>query len=541
MLKRLTINNYALIEALDINFPDGLIIITGETGAGKSILLGAISLLLGAKADTSIFNDISRNCVVEGEFKTDNSDSSESEFIIRRVISPNGRSRSFINDEPVTNATLSEISSKLIDIHGQHQHLLIAESGTQIKILDYFSKCTNLVKEYREINSNLKATKEKLAKVENEIAKANAEEDYKRFQLDKIKELNIKEGELAELENIQKQLANAEEVKEALNRAINLMQPMGISIVQSLKEIVQILSKYSGIVNQIEGLPERVESCRIECKDIEDEIEKILDNIIVSPERLIQIENRIGDIYSIMRKYNCSNEAELINLRGRIEIELRETEDKTEYLDILKKQLNNLEKERENKAEEISIQRKANVKKLEQTLEKRIRELEMPHAIFQAKLYNDNSYNENGKDLLKFMFSANGNEKVNELAKVASGGELSRITLSIKAMMAEYIGMPSMIFDEIDTGVSGKIADKMGNLIGELGEHMQIFAITHLPQIASKKGTHFMVYKEFTNGNAITKIKELKDKERVLEVARLLSGEKLSEAAIENAKYLLNQ
>lgn len=541
MLKRLTINNYALIEALDINFPDGLIIITGETGAGKSILLGAISLLLGAKADTSIFNDISRNCVVEGEFKTDNSDSSESEFIIRRVISPNGRSRSFINDEPVTNATLSEISSKLIDIHGQHQHLLIAESGTQIKILDYFSKCTNLVKEYREINSNLKATKEKLAKVENEIAKANAEEDYKRFQLDKIKELNIKEGELAELENIQKQLANAEEIKEALNRAINLMQPMGISIVQSLKEIVQILSKYSGIVNQIEGLPERVESCRIECKDIEEEIEKILDNIIVSPERLIQIENRIGDIYSIMRKYNCSNEAELINLRGRIEIELRETEDKTEYLDILKKQLNNLEKERENKAEEISIQRKANVKKLEQTLEKRIRELEMPHAIFQAKLYNDNSYNENGKDLLKFMFSANGNEKVNELAKVASGGELSRITLCIKAMMAEYIGMPSMIFDEIDTGVSGKIADKMGNLIGELGEHMQIFAITHLPQIASKKGTHFMVYKEFTNGNAITKIKELKDKERVLEVARLLSGEKLSEAAIENAKYLLNQ
>lgn len=541
MLKRLTINNYALIEALDINFPDGLIIITGETGAGKSILLGAISLLLGAKADTSIFNDISRNCVVEGEFKTDNSDSSESEFIIRRVISPNGRSRSFINDEPVTNATLSEISSKLIDIHGQHQHLLIAESGTQIKILDYFSKCTNLVKEYREINSNLKATKEKLAKVENEIAKANAEEDYKRFQLDKIKELNIKEGELAELENIQKQLANAEEIKEALNRAINLMQPMGISIVQSLKEIVQILSKYSGIVNQIEGLPERVESCRIECKDIEEEIEKILDNIIVSPERLIQIENRIGDIYSIMRKYNCSNEAELINLRGRIEIELRETEDKTEYLDILKKQLNNLEKERENKAEEISIQRKANVKKLEQTLEKRIRELEMPHAIFQAKLYNDNSYNENGKDLLKFMFSANGNEKVNELTKVASGGELSRITLCIKAMMAEYIGMPSMIFDEIDTGVSGKIADKMGNLIGELGEHMQIFAITHLPQIASKKGTHFMVYKEFTNGNAITKIKELKDKERVLEVARLLSGEKLSEAAIENAKYLLNQ
>lgn len=552
MLKRLTINNYALIEALDIEFPDGLIIITGETGAGKSILLGALSLLLGAKADTTILKRTDSNCVVEGEFKLttqlngfNHSSSINIEgdtLILRRVISPTGRSRSFINDEPVTNALLSEISNRIIDIHAQHQHLLLTDNNYQMQVLDYYSGNSQLLSSYQKIFQELKSTREKLHDLDAEIKRANTENEFKQFQLNKINEAKLQEGELANLEDEQSKLANAEEIKEGLSAMLTLLRPMGESIVSNLKESAQIARKNSSYIKGLEDIANRLESCKIECKDIEAEIDTISEKIEISPERLQSIEGRIGLIYELIRKYNCSNEQELITYGHTLENDLKNAESSDIKKDELERDIAKLEQQLESTALTLSKRREEAAPMLSNALQEKIRELDMPYAKLSAEIIPCNDYTISGKESIRFMFAANGGENIHELSKIASGGELSRIMLCIKSLMAKYTGMPTMIFDEIDTGVSGKIADKMGKLIGELGENMQIFSITHLPQIASKGKTHILVYKEADEkGNAKTNIKLLDKTERIMEIARLLSGERLSDAAIENAKYLLNQ
>ena len=537
MLKRLTIQNYALIDSLDIEFPDGLIIVTGETGAGKSIMLGALSLLLGAKADISSLKDSSKNCVVEGEFEADGE-----EIILRRVISPAGRTRNFVNDEPANLGALTEIASKIVDIHAQHQHLLLTDAGYQMQVLDYFAGTNTLLESYRRANAEYLEAEAKLKELENEIARNEGEREYRQFQFDKLEQARLQEGELEELELEQKQLANSEQIKDSLYGAVSLMQPMGSSIVQNLKEAVHILQKCSNFVPELDELCNRLESCRIECKDIEEELETLADKVVVSPQRLQQVEERISDLYTLMRKHSAGSVGELLQLKDNLEKELLGADMNVQQRDDLAREISGLQQRRNNLAEELSLARRAKIKELGERLQGNIRDLQMPHAVFEVSMSDSGKYTAQGKDIVEFLFSANGNGKLNLLQKAASGGELSRIMLCIKALMAEFTGMPTMIFDEIDTGVSGSIADKMGELIGRMGERMQIFAITHLPQIASKRGTHLLVYKEFDEGNnAATYIKKIEGEERIREVARMLSGAQLTNAALENAMELLKE
>lgn len=537
MLRRLTIQNYALIDSLDIELPGGLIIITGETGAGKSIMLGALSLLLGGKGDVSALKDSSKNCVVEGEFELDGE-----ELILRRVISPAGRTRNFINDEPANLGELVSIASRIIDIHAQHQHLMLTDAAYQMQVVDYFAGTRTLLEKYRGVFSQLQKSEAALEELDANIARIEGEREYRQFQFDKLYQASLKEGELEELEQEQKQLANAEEIRDGIYGAVSLMQPMGSSIVQNLKEAVHILQKSSNFVPELQELCNRLESCRIECKDIEDELETLGGSITVSPQRLEQVEERLSLLYSLMRKHSVASVEELLQIRDSLEQELLGAERSIEDRNALVERIKELEAERNSLAEELSRAREAKIKGLGKTLQDSIRDLQMPYAVFEVALEDAGKYTMQGKDAVQFLFSANGNGKLNPVQKAASGGELSRIMLCLKALMANFTGMPTMIFDEIDTGVSGSIAHKMGELIGKMGERMQIIAITHLPQIASKRGTHLLVQKEFDrHNNAATRIRRIEGDERVKEVARMLSGSELTNAALENARELLKE
>ena len=537
MLRRLTIQNYALIDSLDIELPGGLIIITGETGAGKSIMLGALSLLLGGKGDVSALKDSSKNCVVEGEFELDGE-----ELILRRVISPAGRTRNFINDEPANLGELVSIASRIIDIHAQHQHLLLTDAAYQMQVVDYFAGTRTLLEKYRGVFSQLQKSEAALEELDANIARIEGEREYRQFQFDKLYQAALKEGELEELEQEQKQLANAEQIRDGIYGAVSLMQPMGSSIVQNLKEAVHILQKSSNFVPELQELCNRLESCRIECKDIEDELETLAGGITVSPQRLEQVEERLSLLYSLMRKHSVASVEELLQIRDSLEQELLGAERSIEDRNALVERIKELEAERNSLAEELSRAREAKIKGLGKTLQDSIRDLQMPYAVFEVALEDAGKYTMQGKDAVQFLFSANGNGKLNPVQKAASGGELSRIMLCLKALMANFTGMPTMIFDEIDTGVSGSIAHKMGELIGKMGERMQIIAITHLPQIASKRGTHLLVQKEFDrHNNAATRIRRIEGDERVKEVARMLSGSELTNAALENARELLKE
>ena len=505
MLTRLSISNYALISSLDITFPDGLVIITGETGAGKSILLGALSLILGRRADSSVFSDNTRNCVVEAEF---HDGKTGEEYILRRVITPAGRSRSFLNDEPVSLADLSAISSRIIDIHEQHQHLLLTDPDFRLGVIDHFAGTAPLLEEYRRVYGEYESKDSEIRSLEDSIAEAERDSEYRQFQLGRLQEARLVSGEQEALEAEQKALAHAEDIRGGLESAYSSLNPEELSVAQLLKDAAARLSKYSSYDSRLQPLADRLDSCRIEVSDIEREIEDISSGITVSPERLEAVEERMSLIYSLQRKYGCDSVDALIALR-----EL---------------------------ADRLSEQRRGACDALSSELQEDIRSLEMPHAVFRAVVTPAERLTLSGGDRLDFMFSANGPASLRDISKVASGGELSRVMLSLKGLLARYTSLPTMIFDEIDTGVSGRIADKMGDMIGRMGERMQIFAITHLPQIASKKGSHYLVYKEFdADGTARTGIRRIEGEERVAEVARMLSGSELTSAAVENARELL--
>ena len=537
MLTRLSISNYALISSLDITFPDGLIIITGETGAGKSILLGALSLILGKRADSSVFSDTSRNCVVEAEFHDRRTGE---EYILRRVITPAGRSRSFLNDEPVSLTDLAAISSRIIDIHEQHQHLLLTDPDFRLGVIDHFAGTAPLLEEYRRVYGEYESKDSEIRSLEDSIAEAERDSEYRRFQLGRLQEARLVSGEQEALESEQKVLAHAEDIRSGLESAYSSLNPEELSVAQLLKDAAARLSKYSSYDSRLQPLADRLDSCRIEVSDIEREIEDISSGITVSPERLEAVEERMSLIYSLQRKYGCDSVDALIALRDSLAASLSGTEEQQERLAELKKELEVLGRRRRELADRLSEQRRGACDALSSELQEDIRSLEMPHAVFRAVVTPTEKLTLSGGDRLDFMFSANGPASLRDISKVASGGELSRVMLSLKGLLARYTSLPTMIFDEIDTGVSGRIADKMGDMIGRMGERMQIFAITHLPQIASKKGTHYLVYKEFgADGTAATGIRRLEGEERVAEVARMLSGSELTSAAVENARELL--
>ena len=552
MLNRLQVRNYVLIDSLEIDFPEGLIIITGQTGAGKSILLGALSLVTGAKADASMVSDGADNCVVEAEFEAvDESLKSTLEenevewdgghLIIRRVVNRSGRSRAFVNDSPVPVTLLQDISHDLIDIHSQHQTLLLSDRQFQLNVLDHFAGNAGLREECASLWKERAALNAELERLMARIARIAGDKEYNEAQFKQLESASLREGELAELEEEQKRLANAEEIKTGLCMVESMFNPdEGQSVDSSLKESMRMLSKLSRYISSAEDLSVRMESCRLELDDILSEIASLNDGIDVSQERLVEVEDRMSLIYGLLKKHGCADEAELIDLRDRLSEELYDSTVLEEQADDLRERIDALTVHLEDVAAQLHDNRSKSAPSFAENIMESLRYMELPYAVFDVQMMSV-PLCATGTDAVVFRFSASGNNPV-DVAKCASGGEMSRIMLSLKAMMAHYTDMPTMIFDEIDTGVSGSVADKMGTMICRMGENMQVFAITHLPQVAAKGNAHYMVSKEIdpSSSKAVSTIVQLNAEERVMEVARMLSGSTITEAAIANAESLLS-
>lgn len=552
MLKSLSIVNYALIESLEISFPDGLIIITGETGAGKSILLGAISLLLGGKADKDILKDPEKNCIVEALFEIDITRETEElllehslepqrEFTIRRVISSNGRTRSFFNDEPVTNNFLKDLSEKIIDIHAQHEHLLIGDSSFQLSVLDSFANNGKTLEEYRFSLERFKQKEREIEDLKRKIRRKEEDFEYSNYNFKQLDEAKLIDGELELLEDELKILSNAEEIKNTLISVEQFLNLNGISTVQVVKDCEQLLNKITSNFSPASQLAQRLESCRIELKEVERECVTLAESVNVDNNRLGEVEARLSFIYNLLSKYRVKEVVELIRLKDELSGSLNESDELKDKLDRELSLLEDIRLTTRDWADKLSENRANAVALFSSEIGGKIRELEMPDSCFEVRIIPLPELNINGKERVEFLFSANKNIAARELAKIASGGELSRIMLCLKSIIARGKGMPTLIFDEIDSGVSGSIADKMGSLIQELSINMQLFVITHLPQIASKGECHLLVYKEEDKeGQISTKIKRLEENDRVMEIARMLSGSSMTEAAVNNAKVFLN-
>ena len=556
MLTALQVRNYVLIDSLEIDFPEGLIIITGQTGAGKSILLGALSLVMGAKADASMVSEGADNCVVEAEFETADKtlqnvleenevEWEEGHITIRRVVNRSGRSRAFVNDCPVPVTLLQEISSVLIDIHSQHQTLLLSDKSFQLDILDHYAGTMPQREQCASLWKTLGALKTELRTLEERIARQISEKEYNEAQYRQLEAAALREGELAELEDEQKQLANAEEIKTSLSAVEELFTAASsggeiMSIDASLKEASKLLLKAGRYVPAVSELAERVDSCRHELDDILSDAVSINSGIDLSQSRLEEVENRMSLIYSLMQKHSCSDVSELIALRDSLSESLADTAILEEKREAVLRKIAEVETELNTVADSIHSARMAASGAFADAISVSIRDMELPYAIFDVEL-SKVPVSSTGCDAVVFKFSSTGRNAV-DVAKCASGGEMSRIMLALKAMMARYANMPTMIFDEIDTGVSGSVADKMGSVICEMGSFMQVFAITHLPQVAAKGTAHYLVSKDIDpqTSKAVSTIVRLSDSERVMEVARMLSGSVLTDAAIANAKSLLN-
>ena len=556
MLSRLQVKNYVLIDSLEIDFPEGLIIITGQTGAGKSILLGALSLLMGAKADAAMVSEGADNCVVEAEFET--SDLSlkevleeneveweEGHLVVRRVVNRSGRSRSFINDSPVPVNVLQEISSRLVDIHSQHQTLLLSDKSFQLNILDHYAGNSQLREECAALYRELGTLNSELSALDAKIARLAGEKDYNEAQYRQLEAAGLREGELEELEIEQRQLANAEEIKTCLCSVEELFTASSslgetLSVDAVLKEADKALSKVSKYIPEVSDLADRIDSCRRELDDILSEVSTINSRTELSQSRLEEVEDRMSLLYSLFQKHSCRTEAELIALRDSLSEALFDSTQLEEKREGLLSRINEVQKALQSVADELHKRRSAAVEAFAETITSSIRDLELPYAVFEVELLSA-PMGATGRDQIQFRFSATGRNAV-DVAKCASGGEMSRIMLSLKAMMARYTNMPTMIFDEIDTGVSGSVADKMGSMICSMGAYMQVFAITHLPQVAAKGSAHYLVSKTIdpSTSKAVSTIEKLSAEQRVLEVARMLSGSELTDAAIANAKSLLS-
>ena len=555
MLTRLQVRNYVLIDSLDVDFPEGLIIITGQTGAGKSILLGALSLIMGAKADAGMISDGADNCVVEAEFDVDPSDAplkaeleendvewDEGHLIVRRVVNRSGRSRAFVNDSPVSVQVLQSISSRLVDIHSQHQTLLLSDRQFQLNILDHYAGNTALREQCADLWRRMGKIKADLAALDAKISSISSERDYTEARFRQLEEAGLREGELLELEEEQKQLANAEEIKTCLSYTEELFCPTSgdaSSLDSILKEASRQLSKAGRFITSVQELSERVDSCRRELDDILSDVSSANSRVDVSESRLEIVESRMSLIYSLMQKFSCRDEAELIAQRESLSEQLFDSTQLEEKRSQMQSQLDALTAEHTDVADRLNASRMEASASFAESIQNSIRDMELPYSVFEVEILPA-PLSAAGRDSVAFRFSSTGKNPV-DVAKCASGGEMSRIMLALKAMMARYANMPTMIFDEIDTGVSGSVADRMGSVICAMGAYMQVFAITHLPQVAAKGSAHYLVSKEIDplTSEAVSKIERLSDEQRVLEVARMLSGSVLTDEAVANAKSLL--
>ena len=552
MLKSLQVKNFVLIDSLDIDFPAGLSIITGQTGAGKSVLLGAISLVLGAKADSTMVGESGESCVVEAEFEIDDDavrviieeeglDWDGGHLTVRRVLGRSGRSRSFVNDEPVQVGVLSRLSAKLIDIHSQHQTLLLTNKAYQLSMLDHYAGNYQLLSEYRECWQRLGACENELAQLKSQIDSIAQQKDYNESRFRQLDEACLVDGELEDLEAEQVSLANAEEIKNGLYEAENLISPEDDerpSMDSLLKEAAKLLDKTGRFVDSSKLLSERVESLRLELDDVLSELKSLEMKVEVSPERLEAVEDRMSLLYELMRRFSCSDIASLIEERDRLSQLVFGSEALEERYGELEKQISHDRKLLATLAAKLHDSRSAKAVEFAHAIQNSVRFLEMDQAVFSVNI-EEVEAGATGKDSVTFLFSASGRNPV-DVAKCASGGEMSRIMLCLKAMMAKYTNMPTMVFDEIDTGVSGSVADKMGSMICSMGADMQVFAITHLPQVAAKGDAHYLVSKTVSpDGKAVTAISQMSGDDRVMEIARMLSGSAVTPEAVANARSLM--
>ena len=550
MIVSLSIENFALIEKLSVKFTDGFSVITGETGAGKSILLGALGLVLGKRADLSSLKNKEEKCIIEAHFQIKNYNLQsffeandldyEEETIIRREILPSGKSRAFINDTPVNLNELQELSNYLIDIHSQHQTQELSDDAVQFQIIDsvasnweVISQYTSHLKQYKKYNSELKSKKELLQAVVKE-------QDYNAFLLDELLAANLKSGEQEVLESQYEKLNNVEFIKENLLKSISIANEEQFGVLQNLKEIKLSIQKIAPFSSEFNALNERVSSILIEFDDVEKELNQLSENVFSSPEDLEATNEKLQAIYSLQKKHQVNSVDELLEIQNdldakvvsvvTLESEISSIENQIAASEII---LNELAiKIHENRVEAIPIL----TTKLAQILEP----LGMANARFDIQLTSEKTFFANGKDEIQFLFSANKGSDFGLLKKVASGGEMSRIMLAVKAVLSQYSKLPTIIFDEIDTGVSGEIAHKMGEIMKQMSANMQVFAITHLPQIAGKGKDHFKVFKLIKENQTQSELKLLTKDERVIEIAQMLSGSTISDSALNHAKELLN-
>lgn len=550
MLRKLFVQNYALIRELDVEFENGLTIITGETGAGKSILLGALSLILGTRADTTVLLDKNEKCIVEGTFLIDEYDLNEffnrngldyeNVASIRREINPAGKSRAFINDTPVTVNLLKELGDKLIDIHSQHQTLMLNDNTFQLNVIDSFAGTAKLKSEYKSVYNEYQKLRKEYLMAKDKADRNKADLEYYQFQLNQLEDAKLKNGEQEEMEAEQELLGHSEEIKLSLGQSSDLFSRDGNSILSMLREVRSNITRIKTFLPKSENLLQRAESSLIELNDLAGEIEKLGSSVEADPQRLTYVNNRLDTIYSLIQKHRAANLNELIikreEIRDIIKSIISSDERLSEVEALLSEKLTSLTRI----AGEMSVKRAAVLPEIEMKVTELLKQLGMPYGRFQINLTKVADFMPAGVDQADFLFSANRQIMPENLAKIASGGELSRVMLSLKSLLTRYNNLPTIIFDEIDSGVSGEVADKVGQILSGMGKYMQVVNITHLPQVASRGTKHYHVYKDDIDNSTFTRVKLLTAEERILEVARLLSGSEVTEAAMRNARELLD-
>jgi len=556
MLQKLSISNYALIDNLEISFDSGLNILTGETGAGKSIILGALSLILGQRAESRYFFNQQKKCVIEGSFKIgafhlkhffeENDLDYEAETVLRREISADGKSRSFVNDTPVNLNALKALGEKLIDIHSQHATLEINDPEFQLLVVDAVAKHDELLNDYRSKFRSYKKTTSKLHQLIEESDKAKADLDYFQFQFDEMEKANLVADEQEQLEQELYALNNAGEIKRNLLGAFYLMEDGETSAIIQLREAGHQLTALEKYNPQIAELYQRLNSAIIELKDIAVEIEIIEQRTHTNEARAEEINTRLSIIYNLQKKHRVNSNAELLQLQDELSGKIQQAVFGDEAIEKLRKQLDTDKSELEELAGKLSANRKKTIPAIEANVLESLAEMGMENANLKIELSSPPGHNsplgglgDNGFDAVRFLFNANKGHALAEMSKVASGGELSRLMLSIKSLIAQNTALPTIIFDEIDTGVSGEVANKVGQIMERLADNLQVITITHLPQIASKGQSHYFVYKDDEGATTYTRIKQLNKQERVVEIAKMLSGDNPGESALQNARELL--
>lgn len=555
MLKHLTINNYILIESLDMDLNPGFSVMTGETGAGKSIILDALGLLMGQRADSQCIMPGAAKCFVEGVFDVLNDDlrylfeENELDFeptecILRREVSSNGKSRAFVNDTPVNVSILKKISFHLLDIHSQHSNLLLDDSTFQLGIVDTLAAHVDVLTQYQEFYSRILEARRKLKEVEENLAKKQGDEDYLRYQLEQLESFNPQQGEDESLKSQQSELTHAEDIKVALGSVDSLLCGNGNDtdgVIDSLRRVCQTIRQLISVYPSVEEYLSRLETAVIEIKDIACDLNGKAEDVEYNPERLQQINERLDALYALEQKHHVGSSEELIVLAGDIRSQLNSLTDASDIIQELQEKISS-ETDIANKlAAKLSSGRMKAAGTLKDLVEKALAAMDMPAAKFVVDIHSSQELNPHGLDIITFLFSANSSLDPRPLAEVASGGEMSRVMLALKALTSRQINLPTIVFDEIDTGVSGKVASSMAQIMSEMCKEseQQVLAITHLPQIAAKADAHYHVYKEEVDGCTQTRIRQLNSEQRIAELAHMLSGSKVTDAAMENARQLL--